>query len=115
MMASKRPLSFASLASFLVSSILERSPVNTFSAAGTLLNACFPLSSLRACSTTWCPWLTSDVAASCPSPSADPVMNILAILLEKYHFHSSAEYSRRAEITPSWQPILYHVLIGQAL
>src|SRR4051812_4046890 len=88
MMASNLPSRFTSAASRLVSSILERSAAIAASAPGTCAKASFARFSFRACNTTWWPCLTSSLAAISPKPSAEPVINILAMMLILYRLNS---------------------------
>src|SRR3954453_1492997 len=79
MIASKTLAALIRSASARVLVIDERSPGSAPAAPGTPANACSARASSRACRTTSCPPRTSCVAASRPSPSAEPVISTLDI------------------------------------
>src|SRR5215472_15312801 len=73
------PAAFACPASSRVSPMLARSPSSAVLAPGTARNACWARSRLRPCRTTSWPNAIRRRAASCPSPSAEPVMKMRAM------------------------------------
>src|SRR5215471_12568364 len=75
------PAAFACPASSRVCSMLARSPSSAVRAPGTARNACWARSRLRPCRTTSWPSATRRRAASCPSPSAEPVIKMRAMPL----------------------------------
>src|ERR1700744_4587374 len=79
MTASKVPRAFTCLATSRQPAMLLRSPATASSAPGTAVYASLARWKLRACSTTWWPSATSNAAAICPNPSAEPVMNTFDI------------------------------------
>src|SRR4051812_15097558 len=79
MIASKTPAAFIRSASARVLVIDERSPGSAAAAPGTPANACCARASSRACRTTSWPPRASCLAASRPSPSAEPVISTLDI------------------------------------
>src|SRR4051794_6173345 len=79
MIASKTPAALIRSASARVLVIDERSPGSAPAAPGTPANACWARASSRACRTTSWPPRASCLAASRPSPSAEPVISTLDI------------------------------------
>src|SRR3954447_12287368 len=79
MIASKTPAALIRSASPRVLVIDERSPGSAAAAPGTPANACCARASSRACRTTSWPPRASCLAASRPSPSAEPVISTLDI------------------------------------
>src|SRR4051795_7278392 len=75
--ASNAPLSFARRASSVVCAIEARSPASAADAPGTPASASRVRASPRACRTTSWPAPTRSLAASRPSPAAEPVIKIL--------------------------------------
>src|SRR3982075_638273 len=75
------PASLACRARARVASMLARSPSSAVRAPETARNARWARSQLRACRTTSWPSATSRRAASCPSPSAEPVIKMRAMPL----------------------------------
>src|SRR2546423_14388877 len=79
MTASNAPLSFARCASSVVCAIEARSPAKASDAPGTPASASRVRASSRACRTTSWPAPTRSLAASRPSPAAEPVIKTLDI------------------------------------
>ncbi len=77
--ASYGPSALAVSAACPIPAMTDKSPTATPAASGTMARACAARPSFRACSTTRCPPAASCRAVSCPIPSDDPVMKMLAM------------------------------------